>query len=463
VTSAAYAHFIGIGGAGMSGLARVLHDRGIVVTGSDLKASRYATALQEAGILVHVGHAADNLGDPEVVVVSSAIPETNPELAAARERGIPVWPRAKMLAHIVGQDIGVAVAGTHGKTTTSSMMTTVLDGIGLDPTFLIGGELNDMGANARCGGGGYCVVEADESDGSFLYLTPTVAIITNVEADHLDHYGSFEAVVETFGRFIESVPAGGAVVVCADDAALVRLAKERSRARVVTYGAVEAADVRCDDLERVGLGHRFSVTFPGGSVGPVTITVPGVHNVINATGVLAAAWALALDTGRAASALTSFKGVRRRFDRVGEVAGITVVDDYAHHPTEIKATLAAARGAGFRRVWVVFQPHRYSRTAALGREFGEAFHDADHVVLMDVYSAGEPPIPGVSGKTVVTETLRSAPRTHLAYFPHRDDIDAYIAERVREGDLVMTMGAGDVTTLGPGIVRAIGERHGVTA
>jgi len=234
----------------MSGLARVLHDRGIVVTGSDLKLSRYARALQDAGILVHVGHAADNLGDPEVVVVSSAIPETNPELVAARERGIPVWPRAKMLAHLVGDDIGVAVAGTHGKTTTSSMMATVLVGMGLDPTFLIGGELNDMGANARCGSGGYCVVEADESDGSFLNLAPTVAIITNVEADHLDHYGSFEAVVETFGRFIESVAPDGVVVVCADDEVLVSVAKERSRARVVTYGAAEGADVRCIDLKR---------------------------------------------------------------------------------------------------------------------------------------------------------------------------------------------------------------------
>lgn len=463
MTSAVYAHFIGIGGAGMSGLARVLHDRGIVVTGSDLKLSRYARALQDAGILVHVGHAADNLGDPEVVVVSSAIPETNPELVAARERGIPVWPRAKMLAHLVGDDIGVAVAGTHGKTTTSSMMATVLVGMGLDPTFLIGGELNDMGANARCGSGGYCVVEADESDGSFLNLAPTVAIITNVEADHLDHYGSFEAVVETFGRFIESVAPDGVVVVCADDEVLVSVAKERSRARVVTYGAAEGADVRCIDLKRLGPGHRFSVAFPDGSVNHATITVPGVHNVINATGVLAAIWGLGLDTGAAVSALASFGGVRRRFDWVGEAAGVTVVDDYAHHPTEIKATLAAARDAGFSRVWVVFQPHRYSRTAALGREFGEAFGDADHVVLMDVYSAGEPPIPGVSGKTVVTETLRSAPRTQLAYFPHRDDIEGYLADRVRAGDLVMTMGAGDVTTLGPGIVRAIGERHGVTA
>lgn len=459
----AYAHFIGIGGAGMSGLARVLHDRGVIVTGSDLKASRYAAALQEAGVTVHIGHAAENLGDPEVVVVSSAIPESNPEVKAARERNIPIWPRAKMLAHIAGEDACVAVAGTHGKTTTSSMMATVLDGIGLDPTFLIGGELNDMGANARCGGGGHCVVEADESDGSFLYLNPRVSIITNVEADHLDHYGSFEAVVETFGQFIERTPSSGAVVVCADDPGLVALARERSSAPVITYGFAEDADVRCASPVRHGMGHRFTVHLEGGRSVQAAVSVPGIHNVLNGTGVLAAVSALELDVEAAAAVLGAFSGVRRRFDHVGEAAGVTVVDDYAHHPTEVRATLAAAKDAGFGRVWVVFQPHRYSRTQALGRDFGEAFGDADKVVLMDVYSAGEAPIPGVSGKTLLHAMLEHEPRTQAAYFPHRDEIEGYLADRVRPGDLVMTMGAGDVTTLGAGIVRAITGRSGGTA
>jgi len=460
VTTSAYAHFIGIGGAGMSGLARVLHDRGVVVTGSDLKASRYASALQEAGITVHIGHAAENLGDPEVVVISSAIPETNPEVRAARERGIPVWPRAKMLAHIAGEDACVAVAGTHGKTTTSSMMATALDGMGLDPTFLIGGELNDMGANARCGRGGHCVVEADESDGSFLYLNPKVSIITNVEADHLDHYGSFEAVVDTFGQFIEKTPADGAVVVCADDAGLVRLARERSSAAVVTYGFHADADVRCESPVRQGMGHRFNVRLRDGRLLETAVSVPGIHNVVNATGVLAAVVSLGLDVRAAASVLGAFSGVRRRFDHIGEAAGVTVVDDYAHHPTEVRATLAAAKDAGFERVWVVFQPHRYSRTQALGTDFGEAFGDADKVVLMDVYSAGEAPIPGVSGKTLLHAMLEHEPRTQAAYFPHRDEIEGYLADRVRPGDLVMTMGAGDVTTLGAGFVRAIAGRAG---
>lgn len=456
---AAYAHFIGIGGAGVSGLARVLHERGVTVTGSDLKASRYAVALEASGVRVTIGHTAENLGDPEIVVISTAIPETNPELAAARERGIPVWPRAKMLAHLAGQDATLAVAGTHGKTTTSSMLATTLDDMGHDPTFLIGGELNGIGANARCGRGGHFVVEADESDGSFLYLDPHVALITNIEADHMDHYGSFEEIVETFGQFIERTVPSGAVVACADDAGLVRLARERAHSRVVTYGCAEDADVRCDSIERDGLGHRFVVRFPDGVSVNAQVGIPGVHNVLNATGVLAAVWTLGLDVSDAAAALGRFSGVRRRFERIGEVDGVIVVDDYAHHPTEVKATLAGARAAGFERVWVVFQPHRYSRTEVFGRDFGSAFGDADRVVLMDVYSAGEAPIPGVSGKTVLDALLRCEPRAQAAYFPHRSDIEGYIADRVRPGDLVVTMGAGDVTTMGSEFVRALEARH----
>lgn len=458
MTNTAYAHFIGIGGAGMSGLARVLHDRGFVVTGSDLKASRYATALQEAGVRVSIGHTAENLGDPDVVVISSAIPESNPELAEARRRGLEVWPRARMLAHLAGDDATLAVAGTHGKTTTSSMLATVLDGMGLDPTFLIGGELNDMGANARCGAAGYYVVEADESDGSFLHLRPHVAVITNVEPDHLDHYGSFEAIIETFGRFVAAIDPAGAAVVCADDRGLVDLARASARCRVVTYGAAAEADVRCSDLVREGLGHRFTVTLPDGTAIAARIAVPGTHNVLNAAGVLAAIYSLGLDVRTAVGPLESFSGVRRRFDHVGDVGGVLVVDDYAHHPTEIKATLAAARAVAAERVWVVFQPHRYSRTAFLAKEFGDAFEDADQVVLMDVYSAGESPIPGVSGKTVVDEVLRRCPRAQVAYFPHRAAVEGYVADRVRAGDIVITMGAGDVTTIGGELVRALERR-----
>lgn len=455
MTRTAYAHFIGIGGAGMSGIAKVLHDRGVSVTGSDLKESRYARALSEAGIPVFIGHDAENLGDPEVVVVSSAIPETNPELAAARARGIEVWPRAKMLARLAGEDATLAVAGTHGKTTTSSMLAYVLEGTGNDPTFLIGGELNDMGANARCGEGGYYVVEADESDGSFLFLEPHLSIVTNMEADHLDHYSSFQDIVDTFCDFVRRTPEDGCVVVCADDQDLVDLARRSARCRVVTYGMSAEADVRCDGLRPVGGGHEFEVRLPSAAPVAASVAVPGAHNVVNATGVLAAVWALGLDVSAAAAALAGFSGVRRRFERVGEVQGVVVVDDYAHHPTEVRATLQAARAAGHERIWVVFQPHRYSRTRLLAEDFGAAFGEADRVVLMDVYGAGEVPVPGVSGKTLLDAILLHDRRAQVAYFPHRTDIEGYVVPRVRPGDLVMTMGAGDVTTIGGELVRAL--------
>ncbi|MDF1542542.1 MAG: UDP-N-acetylmuramate--L-alanine ligase [Anaerosomatales bacterium] len=461
MSSTVYAHFIGIGGAGMSGIARVLHDRGVVVTGSDLRESRYSHALREAGIPVAIGHAATNLGKPEVVVVSSAIPDSNPELVEARKRELPIWPRAKMLAHLAGDRRTIAVAGTHGKTTTSSMVATMLAGLELDPTYLIGGEVCGFGTNAACGAGDYYVVEADESDGSFLYLDPTVSVITNVEADHLDHYGTLAAVEEIFEEFAARTAPDGSVVVCADDDRAMAVAQS-SGARMVTYGCSAAADVRCDDLRPTGTGHSFTVTLPGGVSCAASIMVPGTHNVLNATACLAVAYALGLDVAGAAGALAGFAGVKRRFDEVGVAGGVRVIDDYAHHPTEVRATLAAARAVGAARVSVVFQPHRYSRTAALATEFGAAFGDADRVILMEVYSAGETPIPGVTGKTLVEELLLRDPRARVTYLPHRSDIPAYLALSSREGDLVITMGAGDVTALGPEILRALTDEMEVT-
>jgi UDP-N-acetylmuramate--alanine ligase len=456
VSDRVYAHFIGIGGAGMSGIAKVLHDRGVPVTGSDLKDSRYSRALRESGIPVAIGHDADNLGDPEVVVVSSAIPESNPEFAEARRRGIPLWPRAKMLARLAGERRTIAVAGTHGKTTTSSMVATMLDGMGLEPTYLIGGEVCAYGTNAACGGGDHYVVEADESDGSFLYLDPFVSLVTNIEADHLDHYGTLAAVEETFERFAERTDPRGAVVVCADDERAVEIVS-RTGARIVTYGTCPDAEVRCEDMHPEGGGHRFAVRLPDGRPVATSIGVPGTHNVLNATGALAVAHVLGVDCEAAAAALSRFGGVKRRFDQVGNECGVRVIDDYAHHPTEVRATLAAARSATDGRVWVVFQPHRYSRTEALAADFGSAFGEADRVILMEVYSAGETPIPGVTGKTVVDEILLSDARARVAYLPHRAEIPDFIARSVRTGDLVLTMGAGDVTALGPEIVRALRE------
>ncbi|MDP2402166.1 MAG: UDP-N-acetylmuramate--L-alanine ligase, partial [Actinomycetota bacterium] len=376
-------HFVGIGGAGMSGIARVMHERGDVVTGSDLKESRYTKALTGIGVVVNIGHDAAALGDPSVVVISSAIRDDNPELIAARQRGIDVWPRARMLASLAGAGATIAVAGTHGKTSTSAMLATMLSGMGQDPTFVIGGEVTDVQVNARAGAGRHYVVEADESDGSLLYLEPTIAVVTNIEAEHLDHYGSLEAVEQTFVEFMMRVPAAGRLVVCADDARLVELA-EGTGAPTLTYGFAEEAQVRCDALEGTGSGHGFRVTFPGGETVQASIPVPGTHMVQNATAVLAVAYAEGLDVGDAADALAAYGGVKRRFDHIGVAAQVTVVDDYAHHPTEIRATLRAARETGHNRVWAIFQPHRYSRTESLAVEFGAAFEDADRLVLMDV-------------------------------------------------------------------------------
>jgi len=450
-----YAHFIGVGGAGMSGIARVLHDRGISVSGSDLKDSRYARALRETGIPVAIGHDADNLGDPEVVVVSSAIPETNPELVEAHRRGLPVWPRAMMLAHLAEERRTIAVAGTHGKTTTSSMAATMLANMGLAPTFLIGGEVCAYGTNAMCGEGPHYVVEADESDGSLVYLDPFISVITNIEADHLDHYGTVEAVEERFAQFVEKTDEDGAAVVCADDSRALAIASS-CKGRVLSYGMAEDADVRCSAIASNADGHRFRVSFPGGLETEASMRLPGIHNVSNATAVLAVAYVLGLDIDAAAAALGRFAGVKRRYDLVGEVNGVKVVDDYAHHPTEVRATLAAAKEGGASRIWVVFQPHRYSRTEALGREFGSAFGDADRLVLMDVYSAGETPIPGVTGKTIVDAVLVRDARSRVAWLPHRWEVAPFLARFAKAGDLVITMGAGDVTTVGSEILRALG-------
>lgn len=459
MTEKVYAHFIGVGGAGMSGIALVLHERGIAVSGSDLKESRYSRALARAGVPVYIGHNAENLGDPDVVVVSSAIPERNPELTAAREQGIEIWPRARMLAHLAGERSTVAVAGTHGKTSTSSMIATMLSRMNLEPTFLIGGEVDGFETNAVNGAGAHYVVEADESDGSFVFLDPAVAVITNIEADHLDHYGSLAEIEDTFCTFMERTSEQGVLVVCGDDTRLSELASGCGR-RVVTYGFGEGCDVRCRALGRSGIGSEFSVTFPDGSSATSSTSTPGRHMISNAAAALTTAWVLDLDVAAAGVALASFTGVRRRFDLIGQVAGVTVVDDYAHHPTEVEATLQAARELGYSRVWSLFQPHRYSRTAAFSHEFGSAFSAADRVVLMDVYSAGEAPVPGISGKTLLDELLRVAPQSRAAYLPHRADIVPFLSERVADGDLVMTMGAGDVTAIGPELVAALRAKAG---
>ena len=450
-------HFIGIGGVGMSGIALVAAQRGYRVSGSDMKESRNTKQLVQAGVEVFIGHDAANLpADADIVVVSSAIPEKNPELACAREAGIQVWHRSQMLAELGRGKKTLACAGTHGKTTSSSMLACTIDRMGLNPSFLIGGTIDGYGTNAASGNGDYYIVEADESDGSFVHLFPHVALVTNVEPDHLDHYGTLDAIYEAFGDFLGLIPADGAAVVCAEDARLVELAR-KSAPRAIAYGPAgcAGADAFYTVTGRAGIGHTFTVEFPDGSHVDAAITRnPGVHNVSNATGVLCVVWALGLDVEVAAAALETFSGVRRRFDLVGEACGVTIVDDYAHHPTEIKATLAAARELDFSHVHVLFQPHRYSRTVSLAPMFGEAFEDADSVTIMDVYPAGEAPVPGVNGKTVVDAMLDADPRQQVAWMPHRREVVPYLGEKLADGDLVITMGAGDVTSIGPDLLAA---------
>ena len=461
-------HFIGVGGVGMSGIARVAADQGLVVTGSDIKESRYTKQLKEAGIPVAIGHAAENVpeGDP-TVVVSTAILPNNPELMAAQERGLRIWHRAKMLARL-GEGLDtLAVAGTHGKTTTSSMLASTLDALGEDPTFLIGGIVRAYGTNAHSGSGRWYVVEADESDKSFTHLSPAAVLVTNVEADHLDHYHDLEEIYAQFKAFIGSVPPEGAVVVCAEDEALVRLARSTGRS-VRTYGFAGDADVRVTGWETRGVGSAFSLVFPDGRQVEGRIRQnPGRHNVLNGAGVIALLDALGFDAAEAAGALAGFTGVRRRFDLVGEASGVTVVDDYAHHPTEIAATIAAAKKLDFGRVHVLFQPHRYSRaplfTEVLKDEFGSAFDQADSVTFMDVYPAGETPVPGVTGKTFLSVVLDHEGHPPATYVPRRVEVVPHLLESVRPGDLVVTMGAGDVTAIGPQLVDALRGDAGVSA
>lgn len=456
------AHFIGIGGAGMSGIALVLHERGCRVTGSDLKSSHYVRDLTAAGIDVRVGHDAATIDEvsPQVVVTSTAIPETNPEVVRARELGIPIWPRAKMLSYLSGASTTVAVAGTHGKTTTSSMVATMLDKMGLDPSFLIGGVVEGYGTNGRNGSGEHFVCEADESDGSFLYLHPSVVVVTNIEADHLDHYGTLENIEKTFCTFMDLVGDAGTVIVNGDVARYVELARSTGR-RVVTYGFDAACDYVCiPEPANHALASSFSVSAPGERAVHVTIAAnPGRHNMANATAAVAVSDVLGLDLDDAAAALSQFKGARRRFTHVGDVAGVTVVDDYGHHPTEIAATLGAAADLPFERIVCVFQPHRYSRTQALANEFGTAFDDADVLRVMDVFSAGEMPIPGVSGKTIVSSVRERGSVTDVTYVPNRHALIEDLCATCRPGDLLITQGAGDVTAIGPAFIEAMRERE----
>ena len=449
-------HVVGAGGAGMSAIASVLVAMGHTVTGSDLKESPGLARLRSLGVQVAVGHRADNVGRADVVTISTAVPPTNPEVVWARQQGIPVLRRAEVLGAIAATRRTVAVAGTHGKTTTSSMLALALVEAGLRPSFVIGGEVNEIGSGAAWADGEWFVVEADESDGTFLELAPEMALVTNVEPDHLEHYGGFEALQASFDRFLAEAP--GPNVVCADDPVAAQLGRGRG---AFTYGTAAGADYRMVDVVGERSSVRFSVECSGSVLGDVVLPVPGVHNARNACGALATSLVMGASFEAAARALARYGGVARRFQFRGERDGVWFVDDYAHLPTEVKAALDAAGDGGWRRVVCVFQPHRFSRTAALWADFADAFEGADVVVLTDVYPAGEAPRPGVSGKLLVNAVLDAHPSTRVAYLPSRKDWAPYLERVLRPGDLCLTLGAGDLTLLPDELLRGRGERVSV--
>jgi UDP-N-acetylmuramate--alanine ligase len=457
-------HFVGIGGIGMSGIAEVLLNLGYRVSGSDLKSSAVTKRLAGLGAAVFEGHRAENIAGAEVVVTSSAIAEENPEVVEAHKLHVPVIQRAEMLAELMRLKYGIAIAGMHGKTTTTSMVAAVLARGGLDPTVVVGGRVDAMGSNARLGKSQYLVAEADESDRSFLKLSPILSVVTNIDREHMDCYRNMRDVKKTFLEFMDRVPFYGMVVVCNDDPMLRRLLPQAQR-RTLTYGTKRGSDflVKLENSASSASGRaegqplsRFRVSYRKKDLGEFTLHVPGVHNILNATAAIAVG--VGLDVGLEAirSGLDQFRGVDRRFQLRGRVAGVSVIDDYGHHPTEIKATLAAAQQCGFRKVHVVFQPHRYTRTRDLMEEFTTAFGDANSLFVLDIYAASEKPIEGISGETLA-QSIREKSGRNAEYVSSFEDAMNSAAAAAQEVDMILTLGAGSVSQLGPMILEKLKE------
>jgi UDP-N-acetylmuramate--alanine ligase len=445
-------HFIGIGGIGMSGIAEILLTMGYAVSGSDLRRSAVTDRLAGLGAVIYQGHAAENAAECDVVVTSSAVPAGNPEVLEARARKIPVIQRAEMLSELMRLKYGIAVAGMHGKTTTTSMIAAVLGAGGgeenLDPTVVVGGRVDALGSNARLGSSQYLVAEADESDRSFLKLSPVLAVVTNLDREHMDCYRDIADVEDAFVEFMDRVPFYGATTACVDNA-LLRGVLERVRRRVYTYGESAGADFRLQGLRQAGGHWQFEVNCRGMLLGPFTLHVPGRHNVLNATAAIAIGVQLGVSPEGIARGLASFRGVDRRFQIKGVARGVTVVDDYGHHPTEILATLRAARDAGYARVHVLFQPHRYTRTRDLEPEFARAFADADSLQVLDIYAASEQPIPGVDAAGLVEAIRRTGTVSGgVHYAESMAGGVAALAQEAREGDVILTLGAGSVSQAG---------------
>ncbi|HEX3032172.1 MAG TPA: UDP-N-acetylmuramate--L-alanine ligase [Bacillota bacterium] len=449
-------HFVGIGGSGMSGLAQIMVAKGYQVSGSDMKESETTIRLRQQGATVHIGHAAEYVKGAELLVVSTAIKEDNPELLQAKSEGITIWHRSDILAWLMENQKGICIAGAHGKTTTTSIISLVLENNNLDPTIVIGGGLAQIQGNAKQGNGEYLVAEADESDGSFLKLHPYFAVITNIEDDHLDHYGTVENIIRAFEQFVARIPETGVAILCYDDPQVKALAKH-CRSGIISYGLSAGADYRLDEIGTTGTQSRGKIYYRDQYLGEMVLNVPGDHNQLNALAAVAVGRHLGLAFEDIVSALQSFRGAQRRFQILGEVDGITVVDDYAHHPTELKATLKAARDTSAQRVVALFQPHRYTRTRQLHQEFGRAFSNADVIAVTEIYSAGEAPIPNVDGGLIVTAIEENEKRP-VTYLPSLGEALTYLKELVQPGDLVLTLGAGNVFTVGEQLVEFLKSR-----
>jgi UDP-N-acetylmuramate--alanine ligase len=450
-------HFVGIGGIGMSGIAEVLLNLGYKVSGSDMRESDTTERLRKLGGEIAIGHRSENVTSPHVVVISSAVKNDNVEVAAAREKQVPVIPRAEMLAELMRLKYGVAIAGAHGKTTTTSMVATVFAAGGIDPTVVIGGKLNSLGTNAKLGQGEFLVAEADESDGSFLKLSPTIAVVTTIDEEHLDYYKDIDEIKAAFLAFVNKVPFYGVSVLCLDQTHIQELIPSIQK-RYQTYGMSSQADYQARDISLRALGSKFRVMNHENDLGWFELSVPGVHNINNSLAAIAVARELDIDLETVRKALRDFSGVQRRFQIKGEVNGITVVDDYGHHPTEIKATLAAAASGMDRRVVVVFQPHRYTRTRHLLDDFFTSFNQADKLIIMDIYAAGEKPIPGVSGQALY-EGVKKHGHKDVIFIADREQVITHLAGAVKQGDLMITLGAGDVWKIGEQVLEKLKHGH----
>ncbi|MFZ5664071.1 MAG: UDP-N-acetylmuramate--L-alanine ligase [Pseudomonadota bacterium] len=456
-------HFIGIGGIGMSGIAEVMHNLGYKVQGSDIAESYVVEGLRKRGIKVMIGHKAENLGDAAVVVTSTAIKRGNPEVDLALENRVPVVRRAEMLAELMRLKSTVAVAGTHGKTTTTSMIAAMLDAGGIDPTVINGGIINNYGSNARLGDSEWMVVEADESDGSFLRLDGTIAVVTNIDPEHLDHYGSFDRVKDAFVEFVQNVPFYGAAILCLDHPEVQAILPRVKDRRVVTYGFSAQADVRGDNVVSIPGGNRFDVTVRerDGStrqIMGIELPMPGRHNVQNAIAAIAVGLQMGMADADIVTGFAKFGGVKRRFTKVGEVDGVTIIDDYGHHPVEIRAVLAAAREGVKNRIIAVVQPHRYSRLGDLMDEFQQAFNDADIVYVAPVYAAGEEPVEGVNAEALASG-LKQRGHRQARTITGPDELAELLAADAQDGDMVICLGAGDITKWAAGLADAITQRR----